>query len=419
LSGTPLSELPSWVTPQYGARLNDTYVVPSHGQQGIYDTFAPLGLTDKGFSVPPNWGNAQTQALQAGFALGQHILQEFIASSAPGTNTAYWGIVNDLVGTYPNNQLGYIFRSLIVVEGGVANVPFDAIYPTTTGNPTPYDGNHTYKLTFMPLTSPDLPARGIYPPMVTNSSGNPKGFWSIHVYATDPTEASAPFIPQTSLLNMSYSSADTAVLAVDTVSNTITVSPPTWGTLVASTPILFGGDAAAYGLTSNTVYYVASKPATNAANTEFTFQISAQWLQDLSVTNVPIQNSGHPGPVVDLLSPGAPAPLAYGMVKPVCQLGSSQLAANQLATNVDGSLTLWLGPKLPAGMPMSNWLPTPSTLYYSPLYPGTNVSTTFQLTLRMYYPTPGNEPPSILPCVEACGGLLHESYIPPAVQLVE
>lgn len=109
------------------------------------------------------------------------------------------------------------------------------------------------------------------------------------------------------------------------------------------------------------------------------------------------------------------------MVQPVTQLGSSQLAANQLARNADGSLTLWFGPTLPAGAPASNWIPTPSTAYYSTLYPNTQISTIFQLTLRMYYPTPGDEPPSILPCsAEVCGSALHESWIPAEViELVE
>ena len=197
------------------------------------------------------------------------------------------------------------------------------------------------------------------------------------------------------------------------------MSAPTWGTLAASTPILFGGDATAYGLTPNTVYYVASAPTPNVEQTTYTFQISAQWLQTLSDGDVPIQDSGHPGPVVDLLSPGTTGGLRYGMVKPVTQLGSSQLAANQLARNADGSLTLWFGPTLPAGGAASNWIPTPSTAYYSTLYPNTQVSTAFQLTLRIYYPTPGNEPPSILPCTQACATVLHESYIPPAVQFVQ
>ena len=126
-----------------------------------------------------------------------------------------------------------------------------------------------------------------------------------------------------------------------------------------------------------------------------------------------------PGPSSTCYRPPAPARSSYGMVKPVTQLGSSQLAADQLARNADGSLTLWFGPTLPAGAAASNWIPTPSTAYYSTLYPNTQVSTAFQLTLRMYYPTPGNEPPSILPCTQACATVLPESYIPPAVQFVQ
>lgn len=418
LSGVPLTDLPSWVTPQYGAKT--IYVVPSSGQKRILDLLAPLGLTKNGFRVPADWGSTQKAALQAGYVLGQQILTGFInhASSSPETN--YWGIVNDPVGTYPSDALGYLYRSLIVIEGGVANLGLDAIYPTLIGNPTPLDGNQTYKFTFTPPTpNPPLPAVGIYPPMVSDVNGNPKGFWSIHVYATDPTQAAAPFIAQTSVLNLSYSVADTPVVSVNAATNFITVTAPNWGTLAASTPILFGPGAVTYGLATDTVYYVAGTPILNANNT-YTFQISREWLQTLSPSgHVPIQGpTGHAGPIVDLQSPSGAGALTYGMVKPVTQLGSSQLAANQLARNADGSLTLWFGPTLPAGAPASNWIPTPSTEYYKALYPDTQISTAFQLTLRMYYPTPGNEPPSILPCTEACASMLPESYIPPALELV-
>jgi hypothetical protein len=417
LSGTPLIDLPAWIVPQYGAQ--SIYLVPAYGQKQTLNSFAPLGLTEKGFHIPADWGKAQLRALQDGYVLGQKILDDLIASAAPGASTNYWAIVNDVVGTYPNNALGYLFRSLGVVEGGVPNIALDAVYPTLTG----LDGNNTYKLTFLPpsAANPTPPVEGIYPPMVSDSIGDPKGFWSIHVYATDPTQSAAPFIAQTSVLNTSYSTADTPVLSVNGATDFMTVKAPNWGTLVASTPILFGGDATAYGLAPDTVYYVASVPKPNGDNTRYTFQISAQWLQTLSddPEPVPIQGpGGNPGPIVDLLSPAGAGALTYGMVKPVAQLGSSQLAANQLARNADGSLTLWFGPTLPAGASPSNWIPTPSSAYYSTLYPNTPMSTAFQLTLRMYFPMPGNEPPSILPCTQACPKVLHESYIPPGVELV-
>jgi hypothetical protein len=435
LSGTALSDLGAWMVPQYGA--TTTYFVPSYGQEAKFDSFAPLGLKDNGFRIPHNWGQAQLDALQAGYELGQNILSDFIQSVASDECTNYWGILNDKVGTYPNTELGYLFRSLIVVEGGVANIPLDAVYPTMVSNQLgEFDGDNTYKLTFIPPTplpsaspcaSPDAswPVSGIYPPMVSDpTSGNPLGFWSIHVYATDPTESAAPFIAQTSVMNTSYSTANLSVISVDAAADSMTVSAPDWGTIVSSTPILFGENAADYGLTPNTVYYVVCSDTGGCPNNDgtYTFQISTQWIQQLSnaMPPVPIQgHSGNPGPIVDLLSPPGSGPLNYGMVKPVTQLGSAQLAANQLATNPDGSLTLWFGPTLPPDEPASNWIPTPNTAYYNTLY-GQQVSTKFQLTLRMYYPTPGNQPPSILPCpTQQCGSELQESYIPPTVELVQ
>jgi hypothetical protein len=432
LSGTPLKDLPPWVVPQYGAKTN--YLVPSYGQKEILDLFAPLGLTKDGFRIPADWGIPQLHALHQGYEQGQSILNGFITDAGGNQDANFWGIVNDIVGTYPNDQLGYLFRSLIVVEGGVANVPLDGVYPTltmyqpvTSNTPVLLDGDNTYTLTFTPPTNPPPPlasaVEGIYPPMESDIiSGNPKGFWSVHVYATS-SESNAPFIAQTSVLNTSYSTVDTSVLSVNAAADTMTVSAPNWGTLVESTPILFGGDATAYGLTPNTVYYVASRPIPNAEKTTYTFQISTQWVQDLSKDDnppVPIQDSGNPGPVVDLLSPAGAGALMYGMVKPVTQLGSSQLAADQLAKNADGSLTLWFGPTLPPDAPASNWTPTPNMAYYNALY-GKQVSTNFQLTLRMYFPTPGYQPPSILPCAPPqCTTVLHESYIPPpVVQVVQ
>src|SRR3954470_9787637 len=104
-------------------------------------------------------------------------------------------------------------------------------------------------------------------------------------------------------------------------------------------------------------------------------------LQTSSAGNVPIQGpGGDPNSIVELLSPAGAGALSYAMVKPVTQLGSSELAANQLARNADGSLTMWFGPTLPVDAPASNWIPTPSTGYYVTLYPNTQVSTEFQLT---------------------------------------
>ena len=420
LSGSLLKRLPSWIVPQYGAK--SRYVVPSFGQKGVLRSFASIGLTANGFQVPKNWRAPQLEALQRGFEAGQKGLNTFISSTAATSSTNNWTILNTMIGTYPNNELGYAFRSTIVLNGGSANVPADAVYPNMTSNTdtTPLDGNNTYSITFTPpaASGQTLPANGIYPPLVNDSQGNPRGFWSISLYQPDPSEVSAPFVSQASVLNTAYSSADTAVVSVDTANNLLTVLAPSWGTIVESTPILFGSNAAEYGLLPNTVYYVASTPTSSVdpttQQTSYTFSVSAQWIQTLSPANVPVQYSGTPGPVVDLQSQAGASPLSYGMVKPVSQLGSAQLTAGQLAKNSDGSLTLWIAPTLPAGVAASNWIPTPSTAYLNTLYPNQGVSTSLQIILRMYDPTPGNSPPSILPYQDG-STKLPETYIPPAL----
>ncbi|MHC5541191.1 DUF1214 domain-containing protein [Singulisphaera rosea] len=132
--------------------------------------------------------------------------------------------------------------------------------------------------------------------------------------------------------------------------------------------------------------------------------------------NALIKN-GSAGPLVHLKSPAGAGSLTNGEVQPVSQLGSAQLAAGQLALNSDGSLTLWFSPTLPSGVAASNWIPTPSTSYFDTLYPNQAVSTTLQLILRLYYPTPGNQPPSILPYSNG-STQLPESYIPPLLTQV-
>jgi hypothetical protein len=422
LSGTLVSQLPTWVVPQFGAKFR--YVVPAYGQKGILRSFAPIGLTPNGFSIPKNWGPSQLAALQQGYVDGRMNLNAFLANleTASTAPTNYWAIVNRLVGTYANNALGYLYRAAVVLAGGSANVPLDAVYPTMTTistDLTPLDGNHTYKITFLPPPSSitSLPVVGTYPPMVNNDQGNPRGFWSIALYQPDSSQATAPFLSQAGVLNTSYSPADTAVVSVNADANTLTVAAPAEDTIMQSTPILFGANAGDYGLTPGAVYYVADAPTYDSAKQQYTFQISQQWKQDLSADNVPIQDSGGPGPIVSLTPKSAAGALLYGVVKPVSQLGSAQLVAGQLAKNADGSVTLWISPSLPAGVAPSNWIPSPSTAYFKRIYNATNVSTSSQLYLRMYYPAPGTPPPSILP-YKAGRESLNESYIPPILELV-
>jgi hypothetical protein len=422
LGGTPLRRLPPYVVPQYGAK--SVYLPPSFGQAKILRHFAKIGLTANGYREPAGWGLGERAALQQGYEDGQASLDALIASQSAGADTNYWTILNDMIGTYPNSLTGYLVRSTIVLNGGSANIPLDAVYPTMTSNDgtNPLDGNQNYTITFTEAQAgAQLPVIGIYPPQVTDSEGKIKGFWSITVYQPDGSEVAAPFLPQSAVLNTAYSTADSEVLAVDATAETITVTGPNWGKLVASTPILFGGSAAAgCGLDAGTVYYVAADPVQGTGpgdEATYTFPLSTQWKQELSDDNVPIQYSGEAGDTFDLIC-GSGANLNWGMVKPVSQLGSSELEDGKLVKNDDGSLTILIGPTPPSDPDLlPNWIPTPSTTYYDGIYgAGSNVSTTLQVILRSYYPTPGNQPPSILPYA---AGNLPESYIPPAIVPVD
>ena len=172
------------------------------------------------------------------------------------------------------------------------------------------------------------------------------------------------------------------MVAVDAGTDTLTVQqrqPVAWGPLLASTPIFFGPSAAQYGLQPDTPYYLVDDGTTTDNGATYSFQVSAIWQQDLSQNvpgangaegAVPIQGvNGNPGDPVDLANPGGDVNLKWGPIQPVSQLGSQQLTSNSLVRNPDRSVTFWIGPKLPAGAPASNWLPTPSKAYYESIYP--------------------------------------------------
>lgn len=430
LGGTSLRALPAWVVPQANARRR--YENPSWGQARALARFRPLGLTATGYRVPSNWGQDQIAALQAGYEKGAAAVAALQSIIGANASTNYWTFLNDDIGTYPNTFVGYLFRSVVVQAGGSANVPLDAVYAqinnTAGTSATQLTGDGTYAITFPAAWAQGqpLPANGTIPPTVNNRSGNPRGFWSVHVYQTDPSQSAAPYITQASVLNTAYSSANTRVRSVDADANTVTVGMPTWGGApVASTAIMFGRGAAAYGLAANTPYYVASTPVVkgSGARATYTFRISSTWQQVVSPTppggqaggGVPEQGpDGTPGPVVDL-QPGS-GDLWWGAVQPVSQLGSQQLTSGRLARNADGSVTLWIGPSLPAGAPATNWLPTPSTAYLQKVYGRTLPTPQIRPMLRIYYPTPGsNTAASILPPPD---GSMTSTWVPPAITKV-
>ena len=430
LNGIPLSTLPSWIPPQ--PRATTRYRNPSYPQARTLALFRPLGLTANGFRIPSNWGPNQIKALQAGYVAGHAgvISRLTAATTSPGTKC--WSYLNHDVGSYLNTPRGYLYRAGIVLAGGSANLPVDAVYAQANNLDLnnscagQLDGNNTYKLTFTPpvINPSSLPVMGSLPPTVNDSQGNPRGFWSITLYQTDKSESAAPFITQASVLNTAYSTPNIAVTAVDPSTDTITVKPSAWGPLIASSPILFGSTAARYGLTPGLAYYVATAPTRKidptTRGTTYSFKVSTQWRQEISPGDVPIQGpdtgpNGGPGSIVQLQNPGGPVNLQWGPIQPVSQLGSQQLTSGKLARNTNGSVTIWIAPTRPPGAPASNWIPTPSTTYYQNIYkndpdakqpmPTNNI----RALIRIYYPTPGsNTQASILPPPNGSMGATYE-----------
>ncbi len=154
-----------------------------------------------------------------------------------------------------------------------------------------------------------------------------------------------------------------------------------------------------------------------SAGPTYSFQISTQWRQALSLDDVPIQLSGEPGTVVQLSNPGGPVNLQWGPIQPVSQLGSQQLTFGKLVQNPDGSVTIWIGPKPPDGAPATNWIPTPSNVYYAAIYgPQVSVTPASLPIIRIYYPAPGSDTQaSILP---PPNGSMGATYVFPALQQV-
>ena len=442
LNGIPLRTLPSWISPQPNAIRR--YHNPSYPQARTLALFRPLGLTATGFRTPSNWGPNQINALQAGYTAGHSAVVAKLTAATTSPTTNFWSYLNHDVGSYPNTPQGYLYRAGIVLAGGSANLALDAVYAQINNldgtSATQLDGNNTYKLTFTPpvVNPATLPVIGSLPPTVNDGHGNPRGFWSITLYQTDSTESAAPWITQASVLNTAYSTANIAVTAVDPSTDTITVKPSAWGSLSASSPILFGSTAAQYGLTPGVPYYVATRPTRNidpkTKTTTYSFKVSTIWKQQLSPPvngpggvaegNVPEQGTCPansttcgPGPIVQLTNPGGPISLQWGPIQPVSQLGSQQLTSGKLAKNPDGSVTIWIAPTLPAGAPATNWIPTPSSAYNASIYPGVSVPTNnIRPLIRIYYPTPGsNTQASILPPPNRSMGA---TYVYPCLQQV-
>lgn len=443
IGGTTAAKLPPYMVQQPG--FDGVYYSPSAGQGKTLKGFASIGLSQNGFEIPETWGDAELNAMQQGFTRGLTAAKSRLLQSWP-LETNYWAYVNsnDRFGTYFNNPKGYVDRAMAIYAGGFPNLPSDGFYATqlrSDGTGGFLQGENTYSMTFTLPSAGATTADGTLPPIAEDASGNLLGFWSMTVYQPDFGEAPAPFISQASVLNTAYSRADTAIVDIDTSTSKVTVMASDVGPLRPGTAILFGENAADFGLEPDRAYFVAESPEQVAPgtyagidDTTYRFAVAPIWQQELSAAGTPIQqpSAASPNPQdgvtpMTLTAPQSSAnPLTYGIVQPVSQLGSLQINSSArglpgLVANTDGSYTIWLAPKLPEGVPATNWIPTPSRAYYEGIYGESTAATmngAIQPILRMYYPQAGNQPPSILPCpagADACGSGAAATYKIPMI----
>jgi hypothetical protein len=124
---------------------------------------AKLGITPGGKFDLSNFSESEQSAIENGYANGKIELKNS-SQTIQKINSNGWGYILQDIGTYGNN---YETRAFIALIGLGANLPEDAVYPTTDIDNAnqPFNTNHEYTMTF--------PA-GQTPPA--------QGFWSITMY---------------------------------------------------------------------------------------------------------------------------------------------------------------------------------------------------------------------------------------------
>ena len=165
LNGIPLRTLPSWIAPQ--PRATRRYRNPSYPQARTLALFRPLGLTANGFTDPEQLGPQPDQSSPGGLQgrAGQCHRQTDRGDRLPGDQLLE--LSQPRRRDVPQHAPGLPLPSGIVLAGGSANLPLDAVYAQANNlngkSATQLDGNNTYKLTFTPpvINPSTLPVIGL------------------------------------------------------------------------------------------------------------------------------------------------------------------------------------------------------------------------------------------------------------------
>ncbi|WP_170951878.1 DUF1254 domain-containing protein [Synechococcus sp. GEYO] len=404
-----------WIGNQNSLQNSDTpYQPPSaltpEDRADLNERFATIGFNlETGFSLPANWTAQERVVFQEAYRYGLNLLNEATTALVEGNVDVNngWNISNKDIGVYPNTWSSWLVRAGVAVQGGAANIPNDAVYPTTEID---NEGNtltsaYNYQIV--------LPARAEKAPPETETYGPAQGFWAFTIYQPNPGNAYQPFLIENAIQNTAYSPINaTAKLTAD--GRLLTAKPGNWnrGTAVG-TALLTGSTNGVNGLDANTIYYV--NEAQEIGN-ELFLSLSSEYQSSFASNGIPIGGAGSPTPGSELSLNGAPgSSLSFGWINPVAQLGSSQLAdetnaSTTLAIESDGYLALSLSSFEPQSN-VQNWLPIPSITGSGSSNPAN--ASEFQVMVRYYLPK--TDTPSVL----APNNRRRESadlYVPPVIQ---
>tara|TARA_Y100001968_G_C19439104_1_gene761500 strand:- start:743 stop:3439 length:2697 start_codon:yes stop_codon:yes gene_type:complete len=364
--------------------------------------FTPIGLDlNKGFVKPSNWTERESLVFQKSYEYTNELISEAITSlvkGKAGTNNG-WNITNENIGVYPNNWSSWFLRAGAAIEGGAANIPNDAVYPTTEIDNTGNQLTSTYNYWI------ETPAKEGKPLNESETYAPAQGFWAFTVYQPNPGNAYQPFLIENALQNTAYSPIN-ATATLTSEGRLRTAIPSNWNTGTAvGTALLTGSSFDVGGVDANTIYYVKTA---DEIDDDLLITLASDYETSYGSNGIPIGGEGSPGPEI-ALSGSAGNNMSFGWINPVAQLGSNQLngensSSTTLVPDINGSIKLTLSSMAPKTN-LPNWLPTPLVKGSGSSDP--KAASEFQMMARYYWPTADS--PSILADSQ-------DLYIPPVIE---
>ena len=394
----------------------------------ILRKLSAIGLSEKGFfpafDVSENSKLSSAYAFRAAYRDALKWLQGYAQNAITGRKKYnYWGPNNEGLGSYDNNDKGFVTRAIAVIEGGSANAPVDATYPTAN-----YDSDknklistYNYSVTIpanskISKSSQDNPSAQIFGPA--------SGVSSLSIYQVNDGYAYSPNIIANSINNTAYTPVETTGTFVME-----SIGGESYLALEVEKPFNFLGDSSAgmamifrdddardYGLQAGEIYYMKDYVYQDDGD-KISFVFSDEYKFDFNrlgvngTAGIPKPGTGKVG---DVVVPDAKVgdTVELGFINPVGTLGNYQLAVNDPKTGSliesSNSYIIDLNATSASVENLENWLPSPQAL--------TKAAAGFQVMARYYYP---NQSGDLLKNPRWYKGSVlpkDPSYSPPAVE---